>query len=61
MDRAGCSFRPTCARWPASRDEAVVVGSRDHAEIWAPARWDDYRRGLEDPDKLAKALQGLGI
>ena len=41
--------------------EAVVVGSRDHAEIWAPARWDDYRRGLEDPDTLAAALQGLGI
>jgi MraZ protein len=41
--------------------DAVVVGSRDHAEIWAPARWDDYRRGLEDPDTLAAALQGLGI
>ena len=41
--------------------EAVVVGSRDHAEIWAPARWDEYRRGLEDPDTLAAALQGLGI
>ena len=41
--------------------EAVVVGSRDHAEIWAPARWDEYRRGLEDPDTLAKALEGLGI
>ena len=41
--------------------EAVVVGSRDHAEIWAPARWDDYRRSLEDPESLAKALEGLGI
>jgi MraZ protein len=41
--------------------EAVVVGSRDHAEIWAPTRWDDYRRGLEDPETLAEALQGLGI
>ena len=41
--------------------EAVVVGSRDHAEIWAPASWDDYRRGLEDPETLAEALQGLGI
>jgi MraZ protein len=41
--------------------EAVVVGSRDHAEIWAPARWDDYRRGLEDADTLAKAIEGLGI
>jgi MraZ protein len=41
--------------------EAVVVGSRDHAEIWAPARWDDYRRSLEDPESLAQALEGLGI
>ena len=41
--------------------EAVVVGSRDHAEIWAPARWDDYRRGLEDADTLARAIEGLGI
>ena len=42
-------------------DEAVIVGSRDHAEIWSPARWNDYRRALEDPDSLAKALDGLGI
>jgi len=41
--------------------EAVVVGARDHAEIWAPARWDDYRRGLEDSDALARAIEGLGI
>jgi MraZ protein len=41
--------------------EAVIVGSRDHAEIWAPARWDDYRRGLEDPEALAAAISGLGI
>jgi MraZ protein len=41
--------------------DAVVVGARDHAEIWAPARWDDYRRGLEDSDALARAIEGLGI
>ena len=41
--------------------EAVVVGSRDHAEIWAPAGWDDYRRALEDPQALADAFEGLGI
>ncbi|HEX3428961.1 MAG TPA: division/cell wall cluster transcriptional repressor MraZ, partial [Candidatus Limnocylindrales bacterium] len=41
--------------------EAVVVGTRDHAEIWAPARWDVYRRGLEDPAALAEAIGGLGI
>jgi MraZ protein len=41
--------------------DAVVVGARDHAEIWAPTRWDDYRRGLEDSDALARAIEGLGI
>ena len=41
--------------------EAVVVGARDHAEIWAPATWDAYRRGLEDSAALAEAIEGLGI
>ena len=41
--------------------EAVVVGSRDHAEIWAPAAWDTYRRALDDPQELARAVEGLGI
>jgi MraZ protein len=41
--------------------EAVVVGSRDHAEIWAPATWETYRRQLEDPAALAEAIEGLGI
>ena len=41
--------------------EAVVVGSRDHAEIWVPATWATYAQGLEDPDELAEAFAGLGI
>jgi DNA-binding transcriptional regulator/RsmH inhibitor MraZ len=41
--------------------DAVVVGARDHAEIWAPATWETYRRGLEDPTALAAAIGGLGI
>ena len=41
--------------------EAAVVGSLDHAEIWAPGRWDDYRQALEAPDALAQHLAGLGI
>ena len=41
--------------------DAVVVGTRDHAEIWAPDRWESYRRSLEDPDALAQAIGGLGI
>jgi MraZ protein len=62
LDRQGRILVPTSLRTFAQLDgEAVVVGSRDHAEIWAPARWDDYRRGLEDPDALAQAIAGLGI
>jgi MraZ protein len=41
--------------------EVVLVGSQDHAEIWAPERWDAYRKKLDDPQQLAKAFEGLGI
>ena len=41
--------------------EALVLGSRDHAEIWAPPRWAEYSRSLEDPDAFAQAIAGLGI
>ena len=62
LDGQGRVLIPTYLRETAGLEsEAVVVGSRDHAEIWAPARWDEYRRSLEDPDALAEALQGLGI
>lgn len=47
--------------WAGLEGEALVLGMRDHAEIWAPARWDDYRRALEDTDEFAKAIAGLGI
>ena len=62
LDRQGRVLLPASLRQYAGlAGDAVIVGSRDHAEIWAPARWDDYRRGLEDPDTLAQALTGLGI
>ncbi|MFL5726728.1 MAG: division/cell wall cluster transcriptional repressor MraZ [Chloroflexota bacterium] len=62
LDGQGRVLVPAYLREMAGLEaEAVVVGSRDHAEIWAPARWDDYRRSLEDPASLADALQGLGI
>jgi MraZ protein len=62
LDRQGRVVVPAYLReWAGLHGEAVVVGSRDHAEIWAPSRWDDYRTALESPDELAKALEGLGI
>jgi MraZ protein len=62
VDRQGRILLPAYLREGAGLDgEAVVVGSRDHAEIWAPDRWDTYRRALDDPQELARAFQGLGI
>ena len=62
LDRQGRIVLPVSLRGFAGLGaEAVIVGSRDHAEIWAPARWDDYRRELESPEALAQHLSGLGI
>ena len=59
-NRAGSCCRPTCASSVGLTDEAVFVGSRDHAEIWAPDRWDAYRKALDDPQELAQAFAGPG-
>ncbi len=62
LDRQGRVLVPAYLRDSIGlTGEAVVVGTRDHVEIWAPKRWDDYRRALDDPDALAKAFEGLGI
>jgi MraZ protein len=62
LDRQGRVVLPGYLRtYAALEGEVVIVGARDHAEIWSPARWDDVRRGLEDPETLAAHLDGLGI
>lgn len=62
LDRSGRVLVPEYLRsWAGLEADAVLVGSRDHAEIWAPDRWDAVRRGLENPDELAQHLAGLGI
>ncbi|HEY6057343.1 MAG TPA: division/cell wall cluster transcriptional repressor MraZ [Candidatus Limnocylindrales bacterium] len=62
LDRQGRFVLPGYLReWAAIEGEAVIVGARDHAEIWAPARWDETRRELDDPETLAAQLDGLGI
>jgi MraZ protein len=62
LDKQGRVLLPAYLRDSVGLEtEAVVVGSRDHAEIWAPKRWEDYRRALDDPQELAKAFEGLGI
>jgi len=62
MDRQGRILLPGYLRASIGLGgDAVIVGSRDHAEIWAPERWDVYRRALDDPEELARTFEGLGI
>ena len=62
LDRQGRILLPAFLREQIGlANEAVVVGSRDHAEIWAPATWETYGRQLDDPQELAQAFEGLGI
>jgi len=52
---------PGLREWAGLEGETVVVGSRDHIELWAPASWDTYSAAMTSPDVLAEHLQGLGI
>ena len=61
LDKQGRVLVPQTLRDLAGlAGEAVVVGGQDHAEIWAPARWDAYAEALED-SSFAAAIAGLGI
>lgn len=62
LDGQGRVLLPAYLREAAGlTTEAVIVGSRDHAEIWSPAGWETYSRTLDDPQALAEAFEGLGI
>ena len=62
LDRQGRVLLPAYLREEAGlHEEALVVGARDHAEIWAPDRWADYSRTMQDPSAFAEAISGLGI
>lgn len=62
LDRQGRVLLPGYLREAVGLEtDAVVVGARDHAEIWAPATWTEYRRAMDDPQAFAAAIQGLGI
>jgi MraZ protein len=61
LDRQGRILLPAFLRDAIGlANEAVVVGSRDHAEIWVPGAWEAYSRELDDQG-LAEAFEGLGI
>ena len=62
LDKQGRILVPAGLREFAGLEgEARVLGSRDHAEIWAPQRWDEYSEALDDPSAFAAAIAGLGI
>ena len=62
LDRQGRVLIPAYLRDEVGLDgDAIVAGIRDHAEIWAPARWADYRVAMDDPKRFAEAIAGLGI
>ncbi|MEW5991935.1 MAG: division/cell wall cluster transcriptional repressor MraZ [Chloroflexota bacterium] len=62
LDRQGRVLLPPFLREELGLvTEVVVLGARDHAEIWAPATWTEYRRAMDDPQTFAQAIQGLGI
>jgi MraZ protein len=62
LDRQGRALVPAGLREFATLEgEAVVVGARDHVELWNPARWVTYSAEMQSPDVLARHLQGLGI
>jgi MraZ protein len=61
LDRQGRVLVPSYLRDHIGLgSDAVVVGSRDHAEIWVPSTWATYAEGLDDTDELAQAFAGLG-
>jgi MraZ protein len=61
LDRQGRVLLPQHQRTFAGLEaEALVLGAREHAEIWAPGRWQDYSRALEG-DAFSDAIAGLGI
>jgi len=61
LDRQGRVLVPQGLRSFAGLDaEALVLGNRDHAEIWAPGRWETYSQALEG-EAFTDAIAGLGI
>jgi MraZ protein len=62
LDRQGRLVVPSGLRkWADLGTEAVVVGARDHAEIWSLARWETLSQEAATPEALVAHLAGLGI
>jgi MraZ protein len=47
--------------WAGLTSEAVLVGARDHVEIWSPARWAAFENNIESGDEFTALLAGLTV
>jgi MraZ protein len=62
LDAQGRILLPPNLREFAGIDgEVYVVGSRSHAEIWSPERWDAQKAVLDDDTAFAAAISGLRV
>jgi MraZ protein len=62
LDAQGRLVLPPALREFASlKDDAVVVGARDHIELWEPGKWAAYSAEMNSADALAARIENLGI
>ena len=52
---------PALREFAGLSDEVVVVGSREHIELWEPGKWASYSESMNDADALAARISDLGI
>jgi MraZ protein len=47
--------------WAGLTAEAVMVGARDHVEIWSPGRWAELENNIESGNEFTALLAGLTV
>lgn len=52
---------PTLRDFAGLTSDAVVVGARDHIELWEPGNWATYSAEMNSADALAARITDLGI
>ncbi|MEO6349618.1 MAG: division/cell wall cluster transcriptional repressor MraZ [Candidatus Limnocylindrales bacterium] len=52
---------PALREFATLKDDAVVVGARDHIELWEPGQWAAYSAEMNSADALAARIADLGI
>ena len=62
LDAQGRLVLPPALREFADvKTDVVVVGARDHIELWDPNRWAAYSAEMNTPDALGARIENLGI